>query len=82
MTVEQRKSAVVQPKEQGKKIKSTSVMGTTDNDVEVERKGNTDAEESGRKKAQQKLRADELDAKEQEDKAKGQHWGSALPKVI
>ena len=82
MTVEWRKSAVVQLKEWGKKIKSASVVGTTDDEVEVERKGNADAEESGRKKAQQKPRADELDAKEQEDKAKGRCRGSALPKVI
>ena len=82
MTVEQRKSAVVQLKERGKKIKSVSVMGMMDDDIEVERKGNADAEESGRKKAQQKPRADKLDAEEQEDKAKGWHRGSTLPKVI
>ena len=52
MTVERRKSAVVQLKEWGKKIKSESVVGTMDDEVEVERKGNADAEESGRKKAQ------------------------------
>ena len=42
----------MQPKEQGKKIKSTSVVGMTDDDIEVERKGNADAKESGREKAQ------------------------------
>ena len=73
---------MVQPKERGKKIKSASVVGMTDDEVEVERKGNADAKESGRKKAQQKPRADKSDAKEQEDKAKGWRRGSALPKVI
>ena len=52
MTVERRKPAAVQPKERGKKIKSTSVMGMTDEEGEVKRKGDADAEESGRKKAQ------------------------------
>jgi hypothetical protein len=82
MTTERRKSAVVQPKERGKKIKSASVVGTTDDEVEVERKGNADAEESGKKKAQRKPRADESDAEEQEDKAKGRRRGNALPKVV
>ena len=82
MTVEWKKSAVVQPKERGKKIKSASVVGTADYEVEVERKGNADAEESGKKKAQRKPRADESDAEEQEDKVKGRRRGSALPKVV
>jgi len=82
MTVERRKLAAVQLKEWGKKIKSTSVVGTMDEEGEVKRKGDVDTEESGRKKAQRKPRADESDAEEQEDKAKGRHRGSALPKVI